>query len=231
MGTKIKIACIDDECLFIDGLVLLLNTNPDLQVVQTANCVNEIIEKLQRSTPELIPDIALIDIQMKPKNGFDLVESLRVQFPTIKIIILSSHYKSAVLGSMIKLGISAFVPKYTSADGLFQSILSVYNTGVYFTLSDHQMITSFLNTKSKGPFLQPLEKLSKREIEVLTLVCTEMSNQEIADKLYISKRTVESHRQHLLEKIGTKSTIGLVIYALCNQIYIPDYKHFDCLQQ
>ena len=126
---------------------------------------------------------------------------------------------------MIKLGVSAFLPKNVNKELLIEAIVSVYETGVFFTQQDHQLLLSYVQGKSKKPDFNVNENLTDREIEVLKLICLEYTNNEIADQLFLSKRTVESHRQRILEKIGAKNTVGLVIYAIVHDIYTPP-KHF-----
>ncbi|PCI31075.1 MAG: DNA-binding response regulator [Flavobacteriaceae bacterium] len=219
MSTMINIALIDDEALFLEGLSLLFSNVENINVVKTANNGLEFLEFLDENPETIIPDIALVDIQMKPMDGFELVEALKDKYPDLKIIILSSHYKSNVLGHMIKLGVSAFIPKNANKELLVTAIESVNNSGVYFTQTDQEMLIKFMNSKSKKISLSTNEELSGREMEVVKLICCEHTNKEIADQLFLSKRTVESHRQRILEKIGAKNTVGLVVYAIANDIY------------
>lgn len=219
MSNIIKITLVDDENLFIEGISLLLSNVAHINVVKTANNGLEFLDLLKETSELDFPNIALVDIQMKPMDGFELVEALKDKYPALKIIILSSHYKSNVVGHMIKLGISAFIPKNANKNLLVTAIESVYKSGVYFTQTDQEMIMQFMNSKSKKPTFSIIEELSKRETEVLQLICQELTNQEIADKLFLSIRTVESHRQRILEKVGAKNTVGLVVYAIANQIH------------
>ena len=102
---------------------------------------------------------------------------------------------------------------------LITAIESVDNSGVYFTQTDQEMLKQYMNSRSKKITLNTNENLSAREIEVLKLICSEHTNQEIADRLFLSKRTIESHRQRILEKVGAKNTVGLVVYAIANKIH------------
>ena len=219
MSKIIKIALVDDEALFVEGLSLLFSNVAHINVTTTANSGLEFLKFLKNNLETDLPDIALVDIQMKPMDGFQLVEALKDKYPDLKIIILSSHYKSNVLGHMIKLGVSAFIPKNANKELLVTAIESVNNTGVYFTQTDQEMLMQFMNSKSKKLTLNVNGELSNREIEVVKLICCEHTNQEIADQLFLSKRTVESHRQRILEKVGAKNTVGLVVYAIANDIH------------
>lgn len=218
MTKQIKIALIDDEALILEGLSLLFAAHKKISVIIKACGGIEFLEKLMKTSSEKFPDIALIDIQMKPMNGFELVEKLKERHPELKIIILSTHYKNNIFGHMIKLGVSAFLPKTSNLEQLTEAIQSVYDSGIYFSKDDHQMLVKFMKDKPKLQFSSQ-SQLSAREIDVVKLICLENTNQEIADKLFLSKRTVESHRQRILEKIGAKNTVGIVLYAIANEIY------------
>lgn len=215
----IKIALVDDETLLVEGFSIMFSNIKNIQVVKTANNGLGFLDALEESSESDFPDIVLVDIQMKPMDGFELVEILREKYPNLKIIILSSHYKSNVFGHMIKLGVSAFIPKNATKKLLIEAIDSVYHYGVYFTETDQEMLAKYMSSRSKKVRFNSHDLLSKRENEILKLICLEYTNQEIGDKLCISKRTVENHRQKILEKIGAKNTVGLVVYAIANDIH------------
>ncbi|WP_267401873.1 MULTISPECIES: response regulator transcription factor [unclassified Chryseobacterium] len=220
MNSQIKIALIDDEQLILEGVKMLLSTEKNISVSLTSNNGPDFIEKLEALSPEEFPNIALVDVQMQPMNGFELVEILKEKYPDLKIIILSSHYKTSILGYMVKLGVSAFLPKNSDRKTFIDAITMVYKNGVFFTQEDHQMLFSYMNSSTKKRSLFEMEdELSEREKDVVKLICQEFTNNEIAEKLFISPRTVESHRQRVLEKIGAKNTVGIVIYAIINNIY------------
>ncbi|MBK1897832.1 response regulator transcription factor [Chryseobacterium paridis] len=220
MSSKIKIALIDDEQLILEGVKLLLSNEQNILVNLTADNGPDFIKSLEDFSINDFPDIALVDVQMQPMNGFELVGILKEKYPDLKIIILSSHYKSSILGYMVKLGVSAFLPKNSNKKTFIDAITMVFKNGVYFTAEDHQMLFTYMNSSSKKKSLFEMEdELSEREKDVVKLICQEYTNNEIAEKLFISPRTVESHRQRVLEKIGAKNTVGIVIYAIINNIY------------
>ena len=219
MNEMIKIALVDDETLLVEGFSIMFSNIKNIQVVKTANNGLGFLDALEESSESDFPDIVLVDIQMKPMDGFELVEILREKYPNLKIIILSSHYKSNVFGHMIKLGVSAFIPKNATKKLLIEAIDSVYHYGVYFTQTDQEMLAKYMSSRSKKVRFNSHDLLSKRENEILKLICLENTNQEIGDKLCISKRTVENHRHKILEKIGAKNTVGLVVYAIANDIH------------
>jgi len=226
MNDQIRIALVDDECLFLEGLSLLFSNEKKLTVVMTSNGGNEFLNGLSKISPDDFPEVVLIDIQMKPMDGFELVQLLKKDYPNLNIIILSSHYKNAMFGHMIRLGVSAFLPKNAKQDLLVEAIENVHKSGVFFTQKDQEMLASFVKNKSPKRYFNSVDNLTEREIQVLQLICSEHTNQEIAEKLYLSKRTVESHRQRILEKTGAKNTAGLVIYALFHEIYTTPHSRY-----
>ncbi len=220
MSKKIKLALVDDEQLILEGIRMLLSMEKNIFVTYKTTSAADFIDHLETLEPVDFPDIAMIDIQMQPMDGFELVEILKKKHPELKIIILSSHYKSSVLGYMVKLGVSAFLPKNSNKKSFIDAIEAVDKNGMYFTKEDHEMLTSYMNTPSrKKSLFDNQETISSREIDVVKLICQEKTNQEIADILFLSPRTVESHRQRILDKIGAKNTVGIVIYAIINNIH------------
>lgn len=222
MSSQIKIALIDDEELILEGVKMLLSKEKNITVTMTANDGNIFLENLEKISKDNFPDIAMVDVQMQPMDGFELVEILKNKYPDLKIIILSSHYKTSVLGYMVKLGVAAFLPKNSNKKLFIEAVTKVYENGIFFTGKDHEMLLSYMNSSSKKKSLFDMnDELSEREKDVVKLICQELTNHEIAEKLFISPRTVESHRQRAIEKIGAKNTVGIVIYAIVNNIYTP----------
>ncbi len=215
----IKLVLVDDEQLILEGLKMLLSAQTNISVDYSATSGNEILEYLENLEADNFPDILMTDVQMEPMDGFQLVEILKKKYPELKLIILSSHYKSSVLGYMIKLGVSAFLPKNSSKATFIEAIEAVHKNGMFFTKEDHEMLLTYMNTPSrKKSLFDNEETLSEREIAVIKLICEEKTTHEIADILFISPRTVESHKQRIFEKIAVKNTVGLVIYAVINNI-------------
>ncbi|RLJ33770.1 LuxR family two component transcriptional regulator [Chryseobacterium sp. 7] len=220
MSSQIKLALIDDEQLILEGVKMLLSNEKNISVCLTADNGLDFIEDLGKLSKDEFPDMALVDVQMKPMNGFELVEILKEKYPDLKIIILSSHYKTSILGYMVKLGVSAFLPKNSNKQTFIDAITMVDKNGVFFTAEDHQMLFTYMNSSAKkNSLFETEDELSEREKDVVKLICQEFTNNEIGEKLFISPRTVESHRQRILEKIGAKNTVGIVIYAIVNNIY------------
>ncbi|WP_177765298.1 response regulator transcription factor [Flavobacterium sp. I3-2] len=219
MHNKINIGLVDDDLILLEGLGLLLSTIPTLNIAFSTTQPDDVIRQLTELDSQVFPSVLLIDIKMEPINGFQLVELVKEMYPNIKIIILSSYYRQSYLGQMVKLGVSSFLPKNSPKELLFEAIKQVAEKGVFFTEKEQKLLINFLQNKKSRYNEEPV--LTERETEVIKLICKEFTNQEIADKLFLSKRTVETHRQRILERIGAKNTVGLVVYAVVNQIYNP----------
>lgn len=219
---KIKIALVDDEILFVEGLKLILSHLQNITIIQTFTNGLDVVDYLNSESAENIPEIFFIDIQMQPMNGFELVEKIKISHPSIKIIILSSHYSQNFIGYMLKLGVAAFLPKNANLETLTLAIDKVNQHGFYFSDQEQIQIVNYIQNKNKTNTNRSVSiALSERETEITQLICQELTTQEIADKLFISKRTVDTHRQNILDKIGAKNIAGIVLYAIANQIHSP----------
>ncbi len=214
----IKLALADDERLFAEGLRRILSVEADLQVIHLAADGSELLEQLESS--EAYPDVFLLDLRMKPLDGLGTMEALKKKDPEVRVIVLSTHYQESFLGYMVKLGVSAFLPKDVDPDHLVRVIRKVHEQGLFLSEENVGAIRDQLisGKRFETPSWQQQEKLTKRENEVLKLICDQYTNAEIAEKLFLSIRTVEGHRNNLLAKTGAKNTVGLVMYALLNGI-------------
>jgi DNA-binding NarL/FixJ family response regulator len=221
MNQSIKIALVDEEPLFLEGLSLLLSGCPVIQIVIKAISGRILFEKLERRSPGDFPQVVLLDVQTEPMSTFELIKCLTKRYKELRIIVLSSQFQQNMLGYMIGMGVSSFLPKNASLDILTEAIETVNRTGLYLRSQDQQMFISYIQKQLTKRSALSTEKLSEREQEVLCLICQEYTNAEIADKLFLSKRTVESHRQRIISKTGVKNTAGLVVYAICHEIFIP----------
>lgn len=218
----IRIAIVDDEALIVMLLSDFFSKSKRFEVLLTANDGLQLIEGLRKAI--LLPDVILLDLQMKELNGIDATAILKKEFPDIKIIVVSSFYKKTFLGYILKLGINAFLPKGIHPEQLVEAIEEVYAKGYYFLEEQIGVMRSQLSPKTPAPNLTADDELSEREIEVLRLICQQFTAQQIADQLFISPRTVEGHKSSLLLKTGTRNIAGLVIYAIQkNIINLDDY--------
>lgn len=221
--TKIKIAIVDDEALIVMLLNDYFSKHPRVVVSFTANDGSQLIENLRKA--DSLPDIVLLDLQMKELNGIETATILKKEFSDLKIIVISSYYKKSFLGHMLKLGINAFLPKGIHPNQLVEAIEDVFTKGYYFMEEQIEVMRNQISSNTPAPCLSTEEELSERETEILKLICQQFTAQQIADKLFISTRTVEGHKSNLLLKTSTRNLAGLVIYAVQKNLINID----DCL--
>ena len=216
MQKTIYLSLIDDDKLVVDLLKTFLHQKEGISVVSTASSGNEFIKLLENAS--LLPSIIILDLKMNDGNGIEVVEHLTTNYSSIKIIILSSYYKPSFLGYMLKMGVHAFLPKETDKFDLIKIIHEVFNKGHYFTSEQLEVVRSQMSNKVPILYIDSVDTISEREVEVLQLICQQYTAKEIGNKLHISSKTVETHKANLLLKTGMKNTAGLIIYAAKNKI-------------
>ena len=205
--TKAKILVADDHQLFLDGIVTLLKHEPGIEICGTAANGAVALEKLSKSEY----DICLLDISMPMMDGFDLVKELRLRKIKTKIIILTSHNNRELFTSMVLNGISGYILKSASREELMEAIREVYEGRTYFT-KEIQAAGQHATSVPPAPMFTP------REIEIIRLLADENTNDMIAEKLFISYRTVETHRKNIMHKAKAKNIAGLMKFAHENKL-------------
>ena len=215
----IRIALIDDQKLFRQSLATLMVNTPGLELVTEAENGRDFLARLP-DLPEP-PHVVLMDMQMPEMDGIELNAVLHRQFPQIRIIVLSVHANERLIARMIEAGANGYLVKNCDKEELITAIQTVYKSGFYINNAVLKAIQEAALQKNK-----PLKnvnalaiELSAREKEVLELICREYSNAEIAEKLFISVRTAEGHRNNLLAKTGCRNTAGLVLFAVKHHLF------------
>ncbi|MEM1321230.1 MAG: response regulator transcription factor [Bacteroidota bacterium] len=214
-----QIGIIDDEVLFRKGLCRLIEDIETANVLLEGNHGQDLLEQLEarKNAGQDLPDLLLLDLQMPVLNGVETAKILQEQYPAIKIIVLSSHFSKAFVLNMIEVGASAFMPKSAPPEEMEMTIQQVAQKGYFYSEQVMAIITENLRSKQK-PKASFAVQLTPREKEVLQLICQQYTAQEIAEKLFISRRTVEGHRNNLLMKLNCRNIAGLVVFALQNQL-------------
>lgn len=211
----ISIAIADDEMLFRRGMKLILNEYPRFQIDLEAEDGVDLLDKL--SAAETLPDILLLDLKMPKMNGIETAKILQKKYPDIKIIVISTHFSRAFIINMIELSAVAYLPKNSQIIDVVETIESVYEKGFYYNNEVLTIIRENIISKKK-PKAQFTLELTNREKEVLQLICEQNTAPEIAEKLFISARTVDGHRNNLLLKLTCRNVAGLVVFALQHQL-------------
>lgn len=210
---KHKIVVVDDHPVIRNGMKLMLNSMGHSEVVGEASNGQEFLKLLE--TKEV--DIALMDIKMPVMNGLDATKIATERFPNLKVIALSMFEEEEYVVKMIEAGAKGYLLKNVDKDELDIAIRVVSSGNNYYCNDLSPVITNKFLGKSKNKDEKVVE-LTKREVDVLKLICHGFSNQEISEKLFLSQRTVESHRANLIEKTGSKNSIHLVLYAIKNKL-------------
>ncbi len=201
---RIKIAVADDHLLVINGLQAMVEKMDDLHFLFSASNGSELLEQLASKQP----DVLLLDIQMPDENGIELCKKIHQAYPDLKIIALTNFEQSSYVRQMVRNGASGYLLKNIDGKTLHTAIHTVLENRPFI---QEQIRNNILNEVLSGTKRSTQGvSLTKREAEILGLVARELTNQEIADKLFISVRTVETHRINLTQKLGVHNTAGLV---------------------
>jgi DNA-binding NarL/FixJ family response regulator len=222
MSKEIKVLVVDDHTILREALTSMLNQIEGIKVAGGLSSGEEAVN-LYKSFE---PDIILMDIVMGTgMTGLEATRWIKEQDSDMKIIIISSEIKKEFVSIGIKVGIDGYLPKDTDKATLIEAIRTVSSGGKYFNKAITSLIfEDFYKQEKTGPKRgrKVMLDLTKREGEVLELVATGKSNQEVADQLFISIKTVETHKTNILEKLGLKNTAELVRYAIKNNIISLD---------
>lgn len=206
----IKIAIADDHQLFIDGIKALLEDNPLMQVIGEAHNGVEILNVVKDSKP----DVVLLDVNMPVLDGLAVLKSLKEAKNAVKVIMLTMHNFADNIQKLLKAGADGYIIKNSGKDELTTGIQTVMAGKSFFSREVTEVIMDRLQGK-KTPASTKVE-LTEREVDVLRLIVKEHTTQEIADLLFISASTVETHRKNLISKLGVRNLAELVKYALQN---------------
>jgi len=212
----IRVFIIDDHEMYLEGLALLLNKQEDVEVIGTATSGRQLLDRIKEG---LNADILLLDVYLPDMPEEEIVQRIRASHPNLRIIYLTLLRGTRYVHKLAKYNIQGYVLKNASLDELLGALRSVQNGGNYFSKDIHigdrdEDFRHTITIEDK----QIDEILSRRELEVLRLICKEYSNAEIAGKLFLSVSTVETHRKNLIAKLGVNNTVGLVKFALRNNL-------------
>jgi len=206
---KKKIILVDDHNMFVDGLSSILLQETDIEIVLTSSSAKQVLKYLSINTKEQI-DLVITDINMPEMDGIELNSCIKKDFPTIKTLVISMLYDVTKIKTLIEAGVNGYLSKNTVKEELLNTIRTVLDGQNYFTAKIKELLMEdLLNVKKEKEI-----KLTVRETEVLKLIAKEYTTQEIADKLILSKHTIESYRKNLISKLGVRNLAGLTRYAI-----------------
>ncbi len=213
----IQVLIIDDHQLIIDGLKSVLFGEDDVAFAGGSNSLDEALEFLANNKIDLI----LADINLPGSSGIEAARQIRQLYPEIKILALTMHEDISIIAQMVEAGASGYILKRTNMNEVLDAIRIVAAGGKYLgqdvqsIMMENLSANNYINSNSSKPD-SSFEALTKREKEVLGLIAREMTNEEIGEKLFISERTVETHRRNIFTKTNAKSIVGLIKYAIAH---------------
>ncbi len=211
----IKLGIADDHQIFRKGVILSMRSYTNMKFVMEAENGQELIDKI----PEFMPDVILCDLKMPIKDGIDATKIITRDFPSIRVIILTMFEDERFVGHLMDCGAAGYLLKNTDPAEIKRAIMDVVRTGFYLNPFVNKVLIKKNYSKQKfNPSLTSEVVLTDKEKEVLTLVCMEFTATEIAAKMDISPRTVEAIKDRLMERFGVKNSVGLVFYAMKNQL-------------
>ncbi len=218
---KIKVLVADDHLLVREGIAAMLNSVEEFELLDLVANGDEVLDKVKQH----YPDVIVMDIMMPGMDGFDTAAKLTETFPGSKILLLSMEVSTEFVARAIKNGAKGYLPKDSNKSVLIKAIKAINEGQLYFNNDITETIFRDFYVESKTGKKVNANKgnaVSKREKEVLTLLSEGKSNREVADALFISVRTVDAHRNHIMKKINAKSTADLVKYAIKNEFISLD---------
>ena len=205
---QMKTILIDDHAILLDGIRALLEKEEGVEVIATAESAEKGLELIQSHQPDLL----ITDFNLPGMDGLSLIRRVKKMLPDIKIIVLSMHDETHLVKEILKEGVNGYVLKKDSHKELSEALQQIKVGRVFLSDEINKMLIRGLN------FPDEQKLLSDREREILKLIAKEYSNKQIAEELFISERTVETHRKNIFRKTGTSSLVGLIKFAYANSL-------------
>jgi DNA-binding NarL/FixJ family response regulator len=217
---KIKVLLTDDHKLIRDGIESMLLNTDDIEVIGSVSSGEESVNEVRRNRP----DVILMDVMMGGMTGIEATRWVKEFDPTVKVVLVTMEISKDYVSAGIKSGVDGYLPKDIDKETLLEAIRTVYKGGRFFNEAIMKLVFEdfYSHERLKSPDKKLPNDLTKREHEILGLVASGKSNKELAEALFISVKTVETHKTHILDKLGLKNTTELVKYAIKNNIISID---------
>ena len=213
INNPIRIVIADECAVFREGFEALLNNQSDIIIIGHANNGAELVQLVKKTNP----DVVITGIQMQELDGIEASRTLMNLFPDLGIIAVTYHNEEAFVTQMLATGVKGYLLKSATKIEMIEAVKSVNRRDAYYCTSTSKLLSRlaikhYVSHHSKKPLL------TAKEISIIKLICEELSNKEIAEKMNLTCRSIESSRERILEKIGAKNMVGIVIYAIKNKI-------------
>tara|TARA_R110000751_G_scaffold264692_3_gene363754 strand:- start:1234 stop:1869 length:636 start_codon:yes stop_codon:yes gene_type:complete len=209
---KIKIAITDDHVMVLKGIETMMSNTSEVCIVATYSNAQDTIDGLKKDNP----DVLLLDINLPDINGIDLSKQLLKQYPELKIIALTNFEDISFVKRMLKNGVHGYLLKNIDKIELFEAIKTVLSGHIYVQKHINERLLNQLSSRPIGNGLNI--KLTRREHDVLVGISEELTTQQISEKLFISPKTVETHRMNIMSKLGAKNSVGIIKIAIEKQL-------------
>ncbi|WP_160711092.1 response regulator transcription factor [Chitinophaga solisilvae] len=208
----IKVAIADDHKIFRSGVINTLVPYENIRFIYEADDGQHLLQLMEKQQP----DVILMDLKMPNMDGIEATVKVKEKYPDVKIIILTMYEDDNFIVHLVENGANAYLLKNADPEEIYEAICTTFEKGFYFNENVNLALLKKVLHKNKQQFKPTLKneiQLNDREQEVLKLICSEYTTQEISEQIYLSPRTVEGIRQKLLEKLNVKNSVGLVLYA------------------
>lgn len=210
LDKQIKVIIADDHKIFLEGLASLFKEFKDINVLATAANGEEVLRLMEQKRA----DVVITDINMPGMDGLKLTKEIKKLYPETKVLALTMHNESNMISTMLKNGITGYILKDSGKEDLLNAVKTVANGETFFSEEVKLTLMEGMMPGKKTKQTGSIPELSEREMEILKLIAAEFTQQQIADKLFISPHTVIFHRRKLLHKFDVKNTAGLIKSAM-----------------
>lgn len=212
--SKIKLFVVDDHPIFVDGIVGLLEDAPEFEILGTAHDGQDFLKKIENN----LPDIVLMDINMPVMDGIEATKQLKEKHPSVKVIALTMFNDIRFIKELLEIGAKGYVLKNISREDLIKAIQTVSEGKPFLDAAVQENVISSMSGVEEDEISEReadtmVKNITTREMEILQLIALGLTSQDISEKLFISKNTVETHRKNLLAKLNVKNTASLLKFA------------------
>ncbi|MFY0688348.1 MAG: response regulator transcription factor [Cyclobacteriaceae bacterium] len=217
VNKSLNVLAADDHTLFRKGTAMLVKTFAEVNEVYEAENGQQALDVLSKKPV----DILLLDLEMPVMDGWDTAKQVLRRYPDVHIIMISMYDSLNMISDLIEIGVHSYLLKDADPEEVHRAMISVINNDFYY----NQLVAKALHQKvqhraTEKPFFQEKSQLTKREIEILQLICQELTMKEIGERLFLSEQTIQTHRKNLMKKIDVRNAVGLVKYAIQNSVVV-----------